>query len=268
MIWLARDFSAQLAEPWSDFGPVFRVSGEVYREPRGANRRTLRFDLGGKGYFLKLHWGVGWREILKNLFSLRLPVLGASNEWRAIRRLDELGVETMSLAAYGQQGWNPAKLRSFVVTRELTNTLSLEDYCGDWENNPPPPVIKWQLIGRVAEMARRLHENGVNHRDFYICHFLLRQPWEGDPEQLHLFLIDLHRAQLRSRTPRRWVIKDVGSLYFSAMEIGLKKRDLLRFVRQYRGCSLRQALEDNPGFWQQVEQRAAALSAKGIDESD
>jgi hypothetical protein len=37
---------------------------------------------------------VGWAEILKNLLSLRLPVLGAANEWRAIRRLAELGVES------------------------------------------------------------------------------------------------------------------------------------------------------------------------------
>ena len=66
MIWLSTGFSSRLAAPWSDPGEAFNIQGEVYREPRGANRRTLRFELNGQGYFLKLHWGVGWREILKN----------------------------------------------------------------------------------------------------------------------------------------------------------------------------------------------------------
>jgi hypothetical protein len=43
-------------------------------------------------------------------------------------------------------------------------------------------------------------------------------------------LIDLHRAQLRKKTPRRWVVKDVAGLYFSVMDIGLTQRDLFRFV--------------------------------------
>uniref|UniRef100_UPI003AF9562D lipopolysaccharide kinase InaA family protein n=1 Tax=Thiolapillus sp. TaxID=2017437 RepID=UPI003AF9562D len=171
---------------------------------------------------------------------------------------------------------------------------------------------KQRLIARVAAMTRRLHQNGINHRDLYICHFLLRQPWDGQAclrprdrfwdipvpkidsafdnlfvpqpswspsttqqlrklvaapylppndwtprseayfvfplaqgtpgkqcglaatgvyqpslrspwlaaaeETLHLHLIDLHRVQLRRRVPRRWRVKDVGSLYFSAME--------------------------------------------------
>ncbi len=259
MIWMDKHFSQQLAGPWRSVEDAFRVTGKVYREPKGANRRTLRFELAGEGYFLKLHWGVGWREILKNLFSLRLPVLGASNEWRAIHRLDELGVETMSLAAYGQTGRNPATMRSFVVTRELQDTVSLEDYCADWAEHPPAFAVKYQLIRRVAEMTRKLHRHGVNHRDLYICHFLLLQPWRGDGENLRLYLIDLHRVQIRHKTPLRWRVKDVGALYFSAMEAGLSQRDLLRFIRGYSRRPLRRVLAEDKSFWQAVNRRAQAL---------
>jgi heptose I phosphotransferase len=37
----------------------------------------------------------------------------------------------------------------------------------------------------------------VNHRDCYICHFLLHTEPAPTPEQLRLSLIDLHRAQVR-----------------------------------------------------------------------
>ena len=262
MIWLSRGFSEDLGGPWSKVEQAFAVTGKVYREPEGAKRKTLRFEAGGKGYFLKLHWGVGWLEILKNLVTLRLPVLGASNEWRAIIRLEELGVETMELAAYGEEGLNPASLKSFVVTRELEHCVSLEDYCSEWKCNPPDPVFKRSLIERLARISRTLHDNGVNHRDYYICHFLLRTPWQGEPEKLHLYLIDLHRVQIRKRTPYRWRVKDIGSLYFSAMDIGLTSRDLLRFIRHYRQQPLRQVLQSESEFWQDVAQRANALSSE------
>ena len=120
------------------FNKVMNLEGDVFRSI--ARRRTLRFTLEGKGYFAKVHQGVGWKEIIKNLTQLRLPVLGARNEWRAIRRLDELGVATMTIAGFGERGLPPAWLQSFLVTDELANTVSLEDYCRSWSTDPPGPA--------------------------------------------------------------------------------------------------------------------------------
>jgi heptose I phosphotransferase len=233
------------------------LDGEVFK--RIQNRRTFRIEREGRGFFIKCHRGVGWREIFKNLLSLRLPILGAGNEWRAIHRLQGLGVETMTPVAYGREGWNPAAIDSLLITEELQGCISLERYCEDWKSNPPAPTSKWTLIKRLAQIARTMHENGVNHRDFYICHFLLQQPWDGAKESLHLYVIDLHRVQCRATTPRRWVVKDIGSLHFSSMELGLTTRDRLRFMQEYRQCSLRQTMLDDMGFWQEVQQRADAL---------
>ena len=260
MIWLDRQLSEGLAQGRIGMREVFAIRGEVYREPAGARRRTLRFELGGVGYFLKLHWGVGWREIFKNLLSGRLPVLGARNEWLAIKRLEGLGVETMQLAGFGEEGWNPARRRSFVITRELEDTVSLEDYCMDWAVRPPDPAAKWALIRRVAEMTARMHDHGMNHRDLYICHFLLQRPWARPQDPLHLYLIDLHRVQMRSAIPRRWRVKDLAALYFSTLHIGLGRRDLYRFIRWYTQVRLTDALRGDRGsLWQAVEQRALHL---------
>jgi heptose I phosphotransferase len=75
-------------------------------------------------------------------------------------------------------------------------------------------------------------------------------------------LIDLHRAQLRKKTPRRWVVKDVAGLYFSVMDIGLTQRDLFRFVKMYTGLSLRRALTSEFRFLIAVERVAKRLYAK------
>lgn len=262
MIWLAPELAAWLGSGARAMRRVFALKGEIFREPPGAGRRTLRFEHAGTGYFLKLHWGVGWAEILKNLVTLKRPVLGARNEWQAIRRLDELGVETMQLAGFGEQGRNPARQRSFVITRELTDTISLEDYCRDWAERPPAPAAKRALIERVARMTATLHDNGINHRDLYICHFLLQLPWHGPHDPLHLYLIDLHRVQIRASIPRRWRIKDLAALHFSALHLGLTRRDLLRFLRSYTGQPLRRAWYDQQALWQAVDERARRLATR------
>ena len=261
---LTPEFAAQLPAGIDVFDYLLRLDGELFREL--ANRRTLRFTLNDKRYFLKAHFGVGWKEIFKNLLQLRLPVLGARNEWRAIQTLTRLGVETMTLVAYGERGLNPARRQSFVITEALEQTASLEDFCADWATHPPASKaalrLKRALIERVATIARRMHASGINHRDFYICHFLLdvsADVYEQPPQALRLSLIDLHRVQLRRRTPLRWVVKDIGGLYFSSMRIGLTRRDLYRFMKVYRDSTLRATLREDGKFWSRCRLRAFSL---------
>lgn len=239
------------------FTYMMSLEGDVFREV--AHRKTLRFMQGGEAYFAKLHSGVGWKEIIKNLLQGRLPVLGATQEWRAIQRLTQLGIPTTPFIGYGRRGLNPAKQQSFIITKALTETISLEDFCRDWQNQPPPLSLKRALIANVATIARQLHTHGINHRDFYICHFLLDKT--RGMQAPYLYLIDLHRAQIRSRTPLRWIIKDIAGLYFSAMDLGLTRRDLYAFIKHYHP-SLRLSLLQHQHFWSRVEKRARALYRK------
>jgi len=238
------------------------IEGRVIRAQK--NRRTVRFEREGRGYFAKIHRGVSFWEIFKNLFQLKLPVLGARNEMRAILRLKELGIPTMELAGYGERGLPPAWLESFVITKEIENALSLEELSKEWISSPPPFALKSALIKKLAHISRTLHGNGVNHRDYYICHFLLDK--EGlerkEYDRLNIRVIDLHRVQLRKRTPVRWIVKDLAGLYFSSMDLGLSKRDRLRFIKAYSLKPLRSVLRDEKGFWAKVEKRAVRLYEK------
>jgi len=254
---------SELAEQWQGqdvFSVVAKLQGEVFRDKEG--RRTLRFELGDKSYFLKFHLGVGWLEIIKNLVQLRAPVISAKNEWLAIKFLEEHQIETMTIAAYGERGVNPAKVNSFIITDELTDTMSLEYLGQQWKQTPPTFKTKITLIRKLALIAKDMHENGMNHRDFYLCHFLLDKRFAEQntiEESTKLSLIDLHRAQIRTTTPLRWIIKDLGSLYFSAAGVPLTKRDLFRFIKIYSGESLRENFDKSSDFWVNVGKRAGKL---------
>lgn len=261
-----------LAEPfaskWGDSDPfeaAFSLTGETYRDM--GDRCTTRFVFDGKPYFVKTHAGVGVGEILKNLLYLRMPVLGAENEYRAIGRLNELGVETMTAVAFGRDGWNPASEKSFLITEALEPTEPLDEYCSHEVLSAMGVSERRALVRRLAKISRRLHDSGVNHRDYYLCHFLLDKSSrysEMAVSERPIYLIDLHRVQLRKRTPRRWRHKDLSALYYSARRVGFDQRDVLCFIREYKEQSLRKALNEGRGFWQSAAVGADKLHVKGI----
>lgn len=257
MVWIDPEYR-KLFPAKQIFADTALIEGEVFREGRG--RVTLRFQRGDEYFFLKRHTGIGWWEIIKDILQGRMPVLGAANEWQALQRLQIMNVSTLYPIAFGRQGGNPAGRQSFIITRELVKTTSLEDYVKDWQKRDDFVRVKRQLIRQVARVARRLHRNGLNHRDFYICHLHVDTNWlsspEGEPE---IFVIDLHRAQIRPSVPERWLVKDIGSLYFSAMDAGLTRNDYFRFIREYTGADLRQTLKSERGFWRAVQARADRL---------
>jgi heptose I phosphotransferase len=232
------------------FDQLMALQGECYRNLEG--RKTQRVQLGGKYYFIKQHRGIGWKEIFKNLFQFRLPVVSARNEWLAIQKCQQLGISVPGIAGYGERGCNPAQRESFILMEELAPVQSLEDLCAHWKQSPPTFETKRRLIEHAAQIASTLHKNGINHRDFYICHLLLAPTSE-------LFLIDLHRAQIRAQIPERWVIKDLAGLYFSSLDAGLTRHDQFRFMKYYRKKSLRDILRHENEFWMKVKKRGDDL---------
>jgi heptose I phosphotransferase len=243
------------------FERVFALEGEVYRAI--AARRTLRFVAGGRAYFAKIHRGVGWGEILKNVLTLRLPIVSARNEYEACEHLAACGLRAPTVAGFGERGLNPARRESFVVCDAHDGFVSLEDFTADWSRHPPAPEELRRLVMAVAEFARRFHAVGLAHRDFYLCHLLLDQAaWRGG--RVELGVLDLHRARIFRNLPTRWRKRDLAALLFSTLDLPISRRSWYRFVRIYTGRPLREVFAADAPFWRQVERRAVALYRRGL----
>lgn len=255
-------------ELWKNKDPFIetdKLQGEVFRALE--TRKTLRFEIANRSYFIKIHYGTTLKEVLKNLISFRLPVLGADREWNAIHRLTQVGVDTMNGRAFGQKGINPLRRHSFIITEDLTPTISLEDYCANWLNEPPLFRTKQMIIRRVAKMVREMHKTGINHRDCYICHFLLHLPFTGNESELKISVIDLHRAQLRKSVPTRWRDKDLIGLYYSSLNIGLTPRDIFRFMKIYFALPLKEILKQEQALIEKVSRKAEKIKERTIRKS-
>lgn len=221
------------------------------------DRRTLRFEINENGYYCKYHRGVGWGEIIKNCLQLRWPVLGAENEWSALNRLQALAIPSLIPLAYGKRGTNPASQESFIVTRELLDVVQLDHY---FESQSPSIRQVRAIIHRLAKLTRAMHNAGINHRDFYLCHFMLKsesmQISTNGGLQPEIYVMDLHRAQCRAQVPLRWLIKDLGGLYFSTLNLTLSRRDIYRFMRAYWNMSLPKLVAEQKPLLRAIEHRA------------
>ncbi len=242
------------------FDRMMALQGEIFREQKG--RLTQRVEMDGMHYFLKRQTGTSWKEMLKNILQLRSPVMTMKNEWQAIEKLRALDIQTPRVIIKGERGTNPAKKESFVLLEEITPAVSLEDICATWPQCPPAFKLKQTCIEQVAAISKKMHDGGINHRDYYLCHFLLKTDKpvvDLSSADVNLYLIDMHRAQIRAAVPQRWRIKDLAGLYFSSKDAGLSKRDLFRFMQIYQGKSLRAFVPEDWQLWKKVKERGEQL---------
>jgi len=233
------------------FKYLMGLPGKIYRQQPG--RLTKSIELDQQNCFVKLHFGVGWKEIFKNLLQLRLPIIGAKTEYLALKKMQQLHIDSLEPVEFAESGINPATQQSYLVTKALQNMISLEDLCAEWQHNKPSIQFKRDLIRALAVIAKKLHDNGINHRDFYLCHFLFDPQYYQQTQKIKLYLIDLHRTQIRTKTPWRWQVKDIAGLYFSALKLPLTRRDLFCFMQIY---------DQGNKFWQEVEVKAWDLYLK------
>jgi len=106
-----------------------------------------------------------------------------------------------------------------------------------------------------------MHSAGVNHRDCYICHFML------DPElacygNIQLHVIDLHRARIRDKVPHRYLVKDLAGILFSSFHIKPTREEWMRFAQIYSKHLPHLSPEVNPSFWNKVTRTAIKLYKK------
>jgi heptose I phosphotransferase len=212
---------------FSDFMSL--AGGTSVARKRG--RTVVRLELGERAFFLKrnrFHWGEFW----KTLSRLRLPPRGARQEWRSILAVRDAGIPTVPPVAMGERVCWGIEAESFTLTEELYDTEPLEnvirrEFAG--KLSPPMRREKRDLTRRVAAVARRLHGSGMYHQDLYLGHFFLGR-------DNALYLIDLQRVVRCARVPRRYLVKDLGQLAFSALDTGgISRTDRMRFFHAYLG---------------------------------
>jgi heptose I phosphotransferase len=193
---------------------------------------------GIRGLYLKKHHVRSIGSRLRALLGIRPAVTPARIEAANTVALSTEGIAVMRMIAYGERLRADGMEESFVITEELENYSEMHHYlrrkyglsplvrCSDRDHD-----LK-QLVSHIAKIAHRFHEAGYNHRDFYCCHFLVK---DVAPNSREIRLIDLQRVQRRRWFRRRWIVKDLAQLAWSAPSCCIKSTHKMAFIREYLG---------------------------------
>lgn len=224
------------------------AGGEPYRVVPGRSTVRVAFPDPGGGervLYIKRYSHVPLRVQLRRTLSLNPPESFARLEARGIVRLADAGIPTARLVAHGEE--LPARgrrERSCLLTEEIAGATQADDWCEAAFAGPPThekTAEKRRFIATLARLARRFYAARLAHKDFYLCHFLVRPVAGGEPV---IFLIDLQRlVRHRRRLPERWRVKDLAALLFSSWPspaTGIRspiftQTDRVRFAREYFG---------------------------------
>jgi hypothetical protein len=123
-----------------------------------------------------------------------------------------------------------------VLTQELAGFTQLDQYLkhhfAGIGQAPSQRTALRTLTYDVADLARKFHQLGYNHRDFYCCHFFVK---ETEPARYQIHLIDLQRVEHRKHLRRRGIVKDLAQLAYSAPREQISCSDKLAFIKRYLG---------------------------------
>lgn len=215
-------------------------------------RTTTRIELPADdgelcAFYLKRHAAPPWKEYVKPWLRLTRPILGARNEWNAILEFHKVGLPTMTPVAVGEAG-----RRSFLLTESIDGCVKLSEWLenGHVAGDDGPDEMTEAVIHHVADTARKMHEAGLHHQDFYLTHLLV----PADDPGREVYVIDLGRVRRRKRLSSRWIIKDLAQFNYSARALSQPARR--RFLENYLGRPLRES--DRP-FLQRIDRKTEAI---------
>lgn len=184
--------------------------------------------------YVKKYWyptsGDRWSGFHRGTFW---GVSKVRREFENLARLRAWGLDAPVPVAYGEErqaGWLH---RSFLISEGIPEPLSLDLFIRDLLPTLPASEqrqLRRELIERLADYLRRMHEHRFVHHDFFWRNILL-----SGRSLAHFFLIDSHKGRCwKPWMETRSAAKDLATLDAPAPSF-FRRSERLRFFLRYRG---------------------------------
>jgi hypothetical protein len=238
-MWVDQQYAGELERlGLASFDAVMNsASGRLLRAL--PDRENWRLELSGESrrhvLFLKKHRVRSMAERLRSWIGSRGGATAGRVEADNVAALKQAGIDTMRVVAFGERV-SGGLSQSFFMTEELRGFTQLDHFVRQRFVPAAERTRRDQklhaLAASVADVARRFHAAGFNHRDFYCCHFFIR---ELASRRFAIRLIDLQRVEQRRWLRGRWIVKDLAQLAYSAPRERIGNTLRLAFIKRYLG---------------------------------
>ncbi len=194
---------------------------------RARLRVTVRDDSGDSVFYIKRYENPPARAARE---ASRVGVKSiAGVEWHWIEQLSLAGIPSVQAVALGEAFDGSRETRSVLVTAAVPGE-SMESLAPKWRQGKRSSARRW--LAPVANVVSKLHRSGYVHRDLYLCHIFLNETATQDAA---IRLIDLQRMLRPKWNMKRWIVKDLAALNYSAPKEAVSTADRLRWLKCYLG---------------------------------
>lgn len=204
---------------------VFNFNGgqNLTKDNLSGFRQRIRFftDNPRTTLFLKRYQNIPVLVQLKNWLARRKRISLMACDLEPAQTLPGLGISTPRVIAFGYEWRWFFEKRSFIITEQVPDSVSLEEKIPDCFFS-----CRKKFIEDLAAFVRKFHNAGFCHRDLYLCHIFCNT-------QGRFTLIDLSRVFKPVYFSQRYHVKDITQLYYSAPGRIFTKTDRLRFFLAY-----------------------------------
>ncbi|HTS18356.1 MAG TPA: lipopolysaccharide kinase InaA family protein [Verrucomicrobiae bacterium] len=196
-------------------------------------RVELRDEKETRVLYIKKYWyptpRLRWSGFYRGTF---LGISKVRREYENLARLRAWRLDAPAPIAYGEERQNRWLHRSFLISEGVHSPTSLDLFICDILPTMPVPEQRKQrtdLIQKLADYTRRMHEHHFVHHDYFWRNILL-----SERSLEHFYLIDSHKGRCWSPwedMPSR--AKDLATLDSPAPWF-FRRSERLRFFLHYR----------------------------------
>lgn len=197
--------------------------------------------------YIKRYLPLPLKDYIKAYISFK-PIFssGAFHEWDAILAFHKNDLPTVVPIAVGKSGRGSCILTLGITDYTRASELFSKFKLGDKKR-------KRLLIKKIANLAADMHSANFAHQDFYLVHIFVKEK-----EDDSIYLLDLQRVIMQKELARRWRIKDLSQLLYSARPY-LRNTDIVYFWKIYTEICSCNTLYKNKSFIHAVFTKAEKI---------
>ena len=218
---------------------TFQKGSELYKPGLG-RRFRMRFDAFMNHQWIWLYLKRVHHPRIKDqvdrIFSGTVRHSGCWHERAMIKQMGLSRIPAPVVVAYAEKMTFCYERASTLITQGLVGQ-SLEVFVPKHfarGANREEILRRREWMEQLARMIGRFHRSGFCHRDLYLSHIFIGFKRNGSPI---FYLIDLARCFKVRWRRKRWLIKDLAALNFSAPKRIISRTDRMRFFLAYLGKS-------------------------------
>jgi len=215
----------------------FNAAKNLAKDSLAGFRSRLRFEINSPAsppsttVFLKRYDRPPILVQLGNWLSAHRRISCGFFDFEPANKLTIAGINNPKIISYGEQWGVFFEKRSFIITEKVPDAESLERKlpdCFDAPNTTENLKLRRNFIAQLAGFVKKFHETNYCHRDLYLSHIFYA-------DSGNFYLIDLTRVFKPIIWRRRFRIKDIAQVYYSAPGRYFSNTDRLRFYFGYTG---------------------------------